>query len=97
MEHCPNCLKKISNKAMNKPYMVGSTKIIGVYECPKCKAVLGDCYKGESYMIVKPWFSANEAPLENWRYYDLTVLGGNGIERRHGWFDVTTRTVMQVG
>jgi hypothetical protein len=91
--NCPNCGKKISQKALNQRYL----NIIGVYECQHCKAVLGQCYRGESYMIVKPWMSAEDAPLDRWRHYDLTVLGGNGIERRHGWFDAHTRLILQVG
>lgn len=92
--NCSACGKKISQKALNQRYL----NIVGVYECQHCKAVLGQCYKGESYQIVKPWMHANpNVPLENWRHFDLTVLGSNGIERRHGWFDVDSRLVVQIG
>ena len=97
MNKCDCCGKRITIKAMNTPYMVDGRRIIGVYQCQHCHAVLGQCYKGESYTVVKPWLSAEDVPMERWRYYDLMVLGGNGIERRHGWFDVDSRLITQVG
>lgn len=90
---CPNCGRHLSRKVRSQRYL----DIIGVHECPKCKAVLGECYKGESYRIVKPWMSDQDVPLDRWRHYDLTVLGGDGIERRHGFFDIETRLIVQVG
>jgi hypothetical protein len=72
---------------------------ISVHECRKCGAVFGDCYKGDSYTIVLPYFHTDPASVapEAARYYDLTVLGSAGIERRHGWFDPDTKRILQVG
>lgn len=91
--NCKCCSKKISMKFASMPYK----GIMGVYECPKCGAIQGECYKGQSYQIVLPFFSKNEVPNDEWVYYDLTVLGADGIERRHGWFDPATRLITQVG
>ncbi len=94
---CNCCGKPISSKAINTPYKVDGSRIMGVYACNHCGAVQGTCYKGESYMIVKPqWHQGPEDP-SNTCYFDLTVLEGAGSERRHGWFDKTTRGITQVG
>lgn len=94
--HCPGCGKKLTIKTLNTNYPVNGRNIIGVHECPKCKAVFGTCYLGESYSIVKPWMS-DRPDMDGARYYDFTVLTGNGIDRRHGWFDPDTRLILQVG
>lgn len=84
---CPAC-----NSKRNKV-----TKIVGVYECKKCGAFFGKCYKGESYEIVLPYMAKKEVSLEKQRYYDLICLGSDGITRRHGWFDTTTKLITQAG
>lgn len=68
-----------------------------VFECRRCGAIYGDCYKGESYEIVLPYMAEAEVPPERCRYYDLTVLGSDGITRRHGWFDPDSRRIVQIG
>jgi len=68
-----------------------------VFECRRCGAIYGDCYKGESYAIVLPYMAEAEVPPERCRYYDLTVLGSDGVSRRHGWFDPDTRRIVQIG
>jgi hypothetical protein len=52
-------------------------------------------YLGDSYAIVLPdWHTGPETtPV----YYDLDVLGSAGPERRHGWFEPTTRRIVQTG
>lgn len=89
---CKNCGKKVSVKNLNTRYM----GISGVFECAKCGAVQGKCYKGDSFRIVKPFMAAN-ATFDNAFYYDLEVLGSMGIERRHGFADKETRLVIQAG
>ena len=73
------------------------TKVRGVVECVKCGAVYGDCYLGESYEFVLPYFVNEEPPAESTRYFDFVTLGSKGIDRRHGWFDPSTRRIVQVG
>ena len=96
--NCPCCGKRISLKDMNTPY-VGSNgrEIMGVYEHSRCGAVLGTCYKGESYGVYLPYWAPAGTPLENQRYFDLTVLGSDGVNRVHGWFDSVTRMITQTG
>ena len=68
-----------------------------VYECRKCKALYGSCSLGDSYTLVLPYWHTGEEKPENTRYFDLECLGSQGITRRHGWLDVTTKRVVQVG
>jgi hypothetical protein len=89
--NCPCCGKKISQKVMNENYL----GIIGVHQ-HKCGAVFGQCYLGDSYRIVLPYWEESGS-FENAFYYDLVVLSGNGVDRRHGWADKTTKKILQVG
>lgn len=86
---CPNCGKVISQKQH-----VG---VIGVYRCQHCEALVGECYLGESYTLVRPFFAPKDVPFEQTRYFDFTTLGSEGIGRRHGWYDPDTRLIVQVG
>lgn len=90
---CQLCNRKLTLKELNTPVL----GVIGTYECKKCGAVQGDCYKGDSYKIVLPFFVSQDIPMEKTRYFDLMVVGSNGLERRHGWFDPETRKIVQVG
>lgn len=71
------------------------TEVCGVYECRKCLAVFGQCYKGDSYRFVLPYWHEGESADQ--RYFDLTTVGSAGVERSHGWVDATTRRITQVG
>lgn len=84
--NCPACSHKKQNK----------TEVNGVYRCDACGAIHGRCRLGDSYTFVLPYMQADCHP-ENQCYYDLETIGSNGIERHHGWFDVTTKRVYQVG
>ncbi|MCG3207214.1 MAG: hypothetical protein FOGNACKC_00814 [Anaerolineae bacterium] len=98
MVECPGCGKKMTNKAYNEPVKTPDGRtVIGAHECPHCRALFGEMYKGESYSLVKPWLTGADVPPDKWRYYDFQVLGSNGVERRHGWFDPETRLILQVG
>jgi hypothetical protein len=93
---CPCCSKTMTVKAFNNPYKAGGRTILGIHECPHCGAVFGQCYQGESYSIVYPrWQESGD--FENAFYYDLTILGSDGITRSHGWADKTTRRIIQTG
>jgi len=84
---CPSCNGK-RRKATNVP---------GVFECRRCGALYGQCYRGDSYALVFPIMVPKPIPPERCRYFDLTVLGSDGVTRRHGWFDTETRRIVQVG
>lgn len=75
-----------------------TTQVARVYECAKCGAISGECYKGESYRLVGAHFDAPGACApDQERYYDITTLGSDGVNRRHGWFNPATRLITQVG
>jgi hypothetical protein len=68
-----------------------------IFTCQRCEALYGDCYLGESYSLVRPWFSKDPTADRRARYFDFTTLGSKGVDRRHGWYDPTTRLITQVG
>ena len=80
----------------NEYYKVNGSRVIGIYECPHCQAVQGECYAGESYGIVKPQWHQGDSQPEDERYYDIVAIGSK-IERRHGWFNTKSRMITQVG
>jgi len=95
---CPCCGKRVSLKDANTAYAGrDGRKISGVYEHSVCGAVLGSCYRGDAYGVYLPYWAPPDTPIENWRYFDLTVLGSDGVSRVHGWFDIETRKLTQVG
>lgn len=71
-----------------------------VVRCRKCNAIYtvagSSIYKGESYGIVRPQMS-NRPDMEGAVYYDFTVLGSDGVSRRHGWYDPRTKLILQTG
>jgi hypothetical protein len=86
---CPGCS---APRAKQKPHKV----VAGVFECTRCKAVHGRCYLGDSYGIVRPWFSSR-TDLKDAVYFDFETVGSEGLDRRHGWYDPATRLVLQIG
>lgn len=95
---CAACSKRLTQDALNTPYVnCYGHRIYGVHQCPHCGAVQGLCCLGDSHTIVLPWMTADDPPMERVRYYDLTVVGSEGVDRRHGWFDTQTRLIVQVG
>lgn len=87
--HCPAC-----NSRQNKTNFaeIGRGAIL---TCKRCGAVHGTCYKGESPVL--PFFAKDAVPAEDLRYFDLTLIGSQGVERTHGWYDPKTRLIHQVG
>jgi hypothetical protein len=84
---CPACSAKRRNRTAHH----------SVFECRRCGAIYGTCWLGDSYGLVKPFFADELVPAERCRYFDFQTLGSAGIDRRHGWFDVQTRRVVQIG
>lgn len=79
----------------------GSTRMAGtdrvqLSTCRKCSAIFGGpIYLGDSYAIAGPGLHAETgAPT---RYFDLMVIGSAGVQRRHGWVEVGSTRVVQVG
>lgn len=73
------------------------TEVVTVSRCTRCGAIYGTCYKGEAYGLVKPYMTTEDVPDERLRYFDFTMLGSDGVTRRHGWYDIKTRLVVQTG
>jgi Zn-finger nucleic acid-binding protein len=70
----------------------------GIYTCPRCGAVFGQCATlAASYEYVKRCFAATDVPVERWRYYDFICDTKVGTVRRHGWYDRDTRLIVQTG
>ena len=85
---CPGC---------SHPQSTPHSKVDNVVTCAGCGGIytLSPIYRGESYQIVLPSWDEGEAAEEV--YYDLTVLGSDGIQRRHGWFNPATKQITQTG
>lgn len=84
---CPACSCKLAYPVRGR-----------IYRCAKCAGIYGDCYLGESYEFVLPYMSSNpNVPPEETRYFDFTCLGSKGLSRRHGWYEVATKLIVQVG
>ncbi len=78
------------------------TTTFGVYTCKHCGGIYGECYLGDSYGYVLPYWASLEdckrAEVDGTvKYFDFTTLGSQGISRRHGWYDTVTRCITQVG
>lgn len=67
-----------------------------LFKCARCDGLQGQMYLGESYSLVLPRFSSR-TDMEGARYFDLTLLGSNGITRSHGYYDPATKLVLQTG
>lgn len=93
---CPCC-----NVSQKHAKDTGQDKFGYVVKCSKCSAIftLGDnaIYLGDSYAIVSPHFTNDPTADTRSVYFDLMVLGSKGAQRRHGWFDPTTKLITQVG
>lgn len=88
MQTCPGCSGKLKLQK-------GSHN---VYDCQKCGGLVSDgIYLGDSYRLVLPYFETEDVPPAEWRYFDLTCLGSEGITRRHGWYWPESRRILQVG
>lgn len=94
--NCVLCNEVIPDKSLSG-YPVDGRIVSGVYQCPHCRAVQGQCYLGDSYSIVKPYFGDVVDAEQKQVYFDLTCLGSAGVTRRHGWFDPASRFIIQVG
>jgi hypothetical protein len=95
---CPACSHTRGTTYQPKPELRAGGSGAFVYECGACEAVFSNnMYLGESYEIVLPFMTSEDVPQDRQRYFDFTCLGSKGITRRHGWFDVETKRIVQVG
>ena len=70
-----------------------------VWICAECGGYIGEhMYRGDSYSVVLPELHPDpHFPMSEARYFDLSGVGSDGPYRRHGWFDPSTRQIVQVG
>ena len=71
----------------------------GVRVCAACSCVFTErpIWRGDSFEIVLPAWDETDPALVEERPFDLTVVGSDGLERRHGWFNPATRRITQTG
>jgi len=86
---CPGCNGALLEKG----------PISGTCFCAACGGLVTTrpIYKGESYGLVKPFFTKDPTADERAIYFDLETLGSDGLGRRHGWFCPETKLLVQVG
>jgi len=86
---CPGCSGKRST-----PGPIDGTRF-----CAACGALFTTrhIYKGDSYSLVMPFFTSDPTADERAIYFDLETLGSDGLGRRHGFYDPTTKLLTQVG
>lgn len=90
MRECPACSRRKGLKVVE-----GTNS---VFTCPKCNAIFSDnIYLGESYDYVLPYMTAENIPGDRIRYFDFTCLASKGLTRRHGWYDIESKRVVQTG
>jgi len=64
----------------------------GLYLCEGCGGLLGSCYRGDSPVLMVFGEDGDES-----RYFDLDLLGSDGISRVHGFYNPATMKVVQFG
>ena len=87
---CPSCQRPILKRL---PYY----RVSGVFQCPRCQAVFGQCLEGDSYLVVLPSLTTDPVPPRYQARYDLRVISPSGTRRRRGTFDTRTGYIAQVG
>ena len=82
------------------PACSGQGKVVvgNILQCQRCQAIYGSCSRALSYEFVQPrWYRGLEEKAET-RYFDFIVTNQFGeTRRRHGWYDIHTKTITQVG
>jgi len=95
---CPACGDK---RAPKHSAFVPERLTDSARECRACGCVFTTegraLYKGDSYAIVGATMTSCPEATARQVAYDLTVLGSDGVTRRHGFFDPRTKRITQVG
>jgi ribosomal protein L37AE/L43A len=96
----PNQEASMSCPACNAKRSTPHATVSGVVTCKRCGAVYTTraIYRGDSYALVLPQWDAVGACADGAaRYYDLELLGSDGLTRSHGWYNPATRRITQTG
>ena len=71
---------------------------VSVMTCEICAGVHATLYRGDVGSLVNLDQMQVNADSQNMRYFDFKILNGDGsVNRVHGWFDRTTKNVVQFG
>ncbi len=74
------------------------TEDIQIRICEDCGGLIGTVRRGDLHNHVDTRNWANEdIEQDRVRYFDLKVLGSNGVVRIHGWYDLDTKRIVQMG
>lgn len=95
---CPQC---------GSTHQVRYMDLSWVWSCCTCSHIHGECSESVSFKIVKPEWETEPVPADQWQSYNLMVrakLGSPNFERgplgryrRHGFMNLATRKIIQVG
>lgn len=92
---CNCCGEVIADKQQDVPVNNRyGQRVIGIVRCNHCDAIQGQCYKGEFYGIINMYWDTDPAPET--RYFDITTVGST-VERIHGWYNINTGNITQIG
>lgn len=70
--------------------------------CSRCAAIFswgGPMWRGDVSYYLTLRFLKGDVPAEQLRYFDFQVMEGSdlSLKRIHGWYDVESRLVVQIG
>lgn len=84
---CPACSSTRSRPHPDQRFR------LNVRICRDCGGVytIAPIYRGDSYALVAPRFAETPTPAGREFYFDLDVLGSDGLSRRHGWASLDVR------
>lgn len=92
---CACCGEQIADSQHDVPVNNRyGNRVIGIVRCNHCGAITGQCYRGEFYGIIDMHWDTDPEPETN--YFDIVTIG-NRVERIHGWYNVKTGKVTQIG
>ena len=78
----------------------GTTKTetyTGLFACDRCGGLHGEMYRGEAPTVVNINRMSSRQDTDGGRYFNLALLGSEGVRHVHGWFDPATKLVLQFG
>ena len=92
---CPACLQVVASEQRAIRYK----GVSGLYVCPHCSAVLGQCYASLLRAVVDldRWQSVDYGEDGDVSYFDVYEMSAGGVKRIHGWVHNSTRALVQLG
>lgn len=91
---CPACSSPFA-ATVNHPALEG-VRIAGARQCLRCGGLYGVVGLADSRALVQnAWHTAEDGSADDVAYYDFITMPGG--DRRHGWFDLYSRKIVQSG